>query len=365
MNEPIRILNIFMVLDRGGAETFVMNVYRQIDRAKVQFDFLVHGDKVGSYEEEIIRLGGRIYRLPEMTKVSAYKHSVKEFFDEHPHYRVIHSHASELGLLIFKEAKKRGIPYRICHAHSAPKGIGLKAPIRYLFKKRMVHYSNVFLACSQSAGVWQFGKKNEFKIIRNGISVNDFAFDEKSRNDIRKELGIENKLVIGHVGRFEKPKNHIFLVNVFESVLRYSNAELLLIGDGSLKSEIEQLVRKKGLLERVVFLGSQQNVSKYLNAMDVFVFPSLFEGLPVTLIEAQTNGLACYISDSISTEVKVSDLIHFCSLLDSPQKWADLVVNGVSDLDNRNKYSKEVSACGYDISNTASYLQDYYLNCIT
>lgn len=365
MSEPIRILNIFMVLDRGGAETFVMNVYRQIDRNKVQFDFLVHGDKVGAYEEEIQNMGGKIYRLPSINNSFSYKKAIKCFFDEHPDYKVIHSHASELGWFIFREANKRNIPYRICHAHNAPKGITLKSPFRFIFKIGMKKHSNVYLACSNKAGIWQFGRKSNFKVINNGIFVNDFKFNEELRESVRSELGISDKFVVGHVGRFERQKNHNYLIEIFDCIANRQDAVLLLIGEGSLRLEIEQLVKKKGLLERVFFLGSLQNVSKYLNAMDVFVFPSLFEGLPVTLIEAQTNGLACYISDSISTEVKVTDLIHLCSLLDSPQKWADLVVNGVSDLDNRNKYSKEVSACGYDISNTASYLQDYYLNCIT
>ena len=362
MSEPIRILNIFMVLDRGGAETFVMNVYRQIDRNKVQFDFLVHGDKVGSYEEEITRLGGRIYRLPEMTKVSAYKHSVKKFFDEHLRYRIIHSHASELGLLIFKEAKKRGIPYRICHAHSAPKGVGIKTPIRYIFKKRMVHYSNVFLACSQSAGIWQFGKKNTFKIIRNGISVNDFTFDGKVRNEIRKELKIENKLVIGHVGRFEKPKNHIFLINIFENVLRYSDAALLLIGDGSLKTEIERIVKDKGIEDKVIFLGAQSQVAPYLSAMDCFVFPSLFEGLGIVLIEAQANGLKCFISDIIPEETNISTLIERLSLSASPNEWAKAIVNNSFSISNRDKFVNQVKASGYDIKETAEQLQDLYLS---
>lgn len=362
MSEPIRILNIFMVLDRGGAETFVMNVYRQIDRTKVQFDFLVHGDKVGSYEEEIIRLGGRIYRLPKMTEVHSYKHSVRNFFDEHPHYKIIHSHASELGLLIFKEAKKRGIPYRICHAHSAPKGIGLKTPIRYLFKKRMAHYSNVFLACSKSAGVWQFGKKKDFMIIKNGIAVNEFVFNEKSRNDIRKELGIENKLVIGHVGRFEKPKNHIFLVNIFENVLKYSDAVLLLIGDGSLKSEIERNVTDKGIVDKVIFLGAQRQVAPYLSAMDCFVFPSLFEGLGIVLIEAQANGLKCFISDTIPEETNISTLTKRLSLCAPPDEWAKAIVNNCFSVSGRDKFANQVIVSGYDIKETVEQLQDLYLS---
>lgn len=365
MSEPIRVLNIFMVLDRGGAETFVMNVYRHIDRSKLQFDFLVHGDKVGAYEEEIKNLGGKIFRLPSMTHFFAYKKAIKQFFDEHPEYTIIHSHASELGWLIFREAHKRNIPYRICHAHNSPKGITIKTPIRFIFKTGIKRHSNVYFACGKEAGIWQFGKQTAFTIINNGISVNDFRFNKETREKTRSELGIDEKLVVGHVGRFERQKNHNHLIEVFDCIAKKTDATLLLIGEGSLRYEIEKKVKDKGLSDRVIFLGMQQNVSKYLNAMDAFIFPSLFEGLPVTLIEAQTNGLTCYISDSISTEVKVTDLVHLCSLLDSPQKWADLVVNGVSDLDNRNMYSKEVSACGYDISNTASYLQDYYLNCIT
>lgn len=364
MSEPIRILNIFMVLDRGGAETFVMNVYRQIDRNKVQFDFLVHGDKVGAYEEEIQNMGGKIYRLPSINNFFSYKKAIKCFFDEHPDYKVIHSHASELGWFIFREANKRNIPYRICHAHNAPKGITLKSPFRFIFKIGMKKHSNVYLACSNKAGIWQFGRKSNFKVINNGIFVNDFKFNEELRESVRSELGISDKFVVGHVGRFERQKNHNYLIEIFDCIANRQDAVLLLIGEGSLRLEIEQLVKKKGLLERVFFLGSQQNVSKYLCAMDVFVFPSLFEGLPVTLIEAQANGLACYISDSISTEVRITDLIICCPISSSAEDWADKITKTIRRNCNRLVYSDLIKASGYGIEETVDQLQEFYLELV-
>lgn len=363
MAQPVKVLNVFMVLDRGGAETFVMNVFRHIDRSKVQFDFLVHGEKTGAYEEEIQCLGGKIFRLPKMVNFFQYKKAVRRFLDEHPEYTIIHSHASELGMYIFKEAKRRKIPYLICHAHSAPKGVGVKTPIRYLFKKRMLRFSNVFFACSKSAGIWQFGKHTEFKIIRNGISVDKFTFDEKVRCEIRNELGIENRLVIGHIGRFEKPKNHKFLIDIFDKISGRADAALLLIGEGTLKPEIEELVREKGIVNKVLFLGSQSNVSKYLNAMDAFVFPSLFEGLGIVLIEAQANGLRCFASDNVPKESVVSDLIKKLSLNLPAIEWAEEILSDDFSIDSRKKYSDQIRKSGYDIKETVEQLQDFYLNC--
>lgn len=363
MDEPIRVLNIFMKLDRGGAETFVMNVYRHIDRTKVQFDFLVHGDKVGAYEEEIQKLGGRIYRLPLMTDFFAYKKAIKQFFDNYPNYKIIHSHASELGLFIFREAKKRGIPYRICHAHSAPQGVSVKTPLRYMFKKGMTGVSNEFFACSDKAGIWQYGKHCRFTVVKNGISVKDFAFDNTIREEVREQLGIQNKLVIGHVGRFETPKNHSFIIDVFEQVSGKIDAVLLLVGDGSLRSEIEKKVRDKGLTDKVIFLGSQQNVSKYLNAMDIFMFPSFFEGLGIVLIESQANGLRSYVSDRIPPEAIVTDLVTKIPLSQSPSKWAEKVISNLNQTCNRENYAMTVKDSGFDIEEVAAFFEKYFLNC--
>lgn len=363
MNEPIRVLNVFMELDRGGAETFVMNVYRNIDRTKVQFDFLVHGNKIGAYEEEIQKFGGRIYRLPLMTDFFAYKKAIKQFFDNHPEYIIIHSHASELGLFIFHEAKKRGIPYRICHAHSAPQGVSVKSLLRYLFKKATTGYSNEFFACSDKAGIWQYGKHHQYTVVKNGISVKDFAFDITIREEVREQLGIHKKLVIGHVGRFEMPKNHSLIIDVFERVSNKIDSVLLLVGDGSLRSEIEKKVRDKGLTDKVFFLGSQQNVSKYLNAMDIFMFPSVFEGLGIVMIEAQANGLRSYVSDRIPPEAIVTDLVTKISLSQSPSQWAERMISDLRQTCNRKEYAVIVKDSGYDIEEVAVFFEEYYLDC--
>lgn len=363
MTEPIRILNIFMVLDRGGAETFVMNVYRNIDRSRVQFDFLVHGDEIGAYEEEIKALGGRIYRLPKMENFFVYKKAIKDFFEEHREYQIIHSHASELGMFVLKEAKRRNIPYRICHAHSAPAGFNYKTPIRNLFKQFTNIYSNVFFACSQKAGEWQFGKKREFTIVKNGIDTLSFAFSKEKREEIRNRLDIGNKLVIGHVGRMEKPKNHKFLIEIFDVISKQTDSVLMLIGDGSLKPEIIDEVKAKRLENKVIFIGTVSNVADYLNAMDVFVFPSLFEGLGIVLIEAQTSGLKCFASDRVPEEAGVTDLMKYISLNDLPEKWAQNIIDEAY-AHERGKYVQAVQSSGYDITDTANYLQSFYQKCL-
>lgn len=366
MDKPYRILNIFMELDRGGAETFVMNIYRNIDRSKIQFDFLVHGEKIGAYEEEIEALGGRIFRLPKMSLLSLakYNHSLDEFFSAHKEYKVIHSHASELGCFIFRKAKQYSVPFRVCHAHSAPNSFNLKTPVRFVFKKYMDQFSNSRFACSNIAGVWQYGKKTKFEVINNGIETTKYTFNADIRDNMRRKHNItDGQFVVGHIGRFEYPKNHRFIVEVFEQIkLKKNNAVLLLIGIGSLKEEIKALVDEKGLTDSVLFIGAINNVPDYLQMMDVFVFPSLFEGLGIVLIEAQASGLNCIASSTVPQEANVTEFVTNLDLSISAEKWADVVLSQTA-VSERAAYSVKVANAGYDILQSALRLQDFYLNC--
>ena len=216
MTEPIRILNLFTIMNRGGAETMVMNYYRNIDRTKVQFDFMVHRQERGAYDDEIEALGGRIFRMPPVRPwtASSYRKTVRKFYQEHPEYKVIHAHMSELGYYDFQEAKRAGVPVRICHAHNRPYGIDLKSPIRWYYKTRMMpHITHMFM-CGQESGDWLFGKKNSdaFIQLNNAIDAGVYAFDATKREKIRASLGLKNALVIGHVARFNPQKNHTFLI---------------------------------------------------------------------------------------------------------------------------------------------------------
>ena len=367
-NHPIRILNLFTIMDCGGAETMVMNYFRNIDRTKVQFDFMVHREERGVYDDEIERLGGNIYRMPQIRPWSSnsYRKAVRNFYASHPEYRIIHSHMSELGIYDFIEAKKKGVPCRICHAHSHPHGIDIKSPIRWYYKKRILPKVTHMFTCGQVAGDWLFGKKNRDKFIQmnNAIDASRYAYSNERYKKIRKELCLsETQLCIGHVGRFCQPKNHTFIIDVFLQIIAmHPDAILLLVGDDNNKfgDEIHQKVSCLNLDNHVKFLGLRQDIPDLLIAMDVFLFPSLFEGLSVASIEAQAAGLPCLISDKVPIECKKTDLVKQIPLSASPERWAEEVIEAAK-TERRNTY-KEIAAAGFDIKENTEWLENFYLH---
>lgn len=362
---PIRVLNLFTIMDRGGAETMVMNYYRNIDRTKVQFDFLVHREKRGAYDDEIESLGGRIYRLSPIYPQNfiKYKKELRVFFKEHPEYRIIHSHMSELGCFAFVEAERQGVPVRICHAHNAPHGFDLKMIMRTYFKKRMMpHLTHLFM-CGVESGRWLFGKNNEnrFIMLNNAIDASAYTYDMAKRERVRGQLGLTNELTVGHVGRFTPQKNHPFLLEIFASLLKKSpDAVLLLVGGGEDMPAIRAKADSLGISEHVRFLGVRDDVADIMQAMDVFVFPSLYEGLGIALIEAQASGLPCVVSDTIPKEAYLTDLVIAEKLSLSPDKWAEkiLAVRDKPRTDRKN----EITAHGFDITTEAVKLQEFYIN---
>lgn len=369
MAEPIRVLNLFTIMNRGGAETMVMNYYRSIDRTKVQYDFMVHRQERGAYDDEIEALGGRIFRMPPIRPwtAGAYRKMVRKFYQEHPEYKIIHAHMSELGYYDFLEAERAGVPVRICHAHNRPYGIDLKSPIRWYYKTRMMpHITHMFM-CGLESGQWLFGKKNSEKFIQmnNAIDAKAYAFDESRRAQMRTELGLENRLVIGHVGRFDVQKNHAFLIDVFAEVhRRVPDSVLLLIGNdaGKVGQSIHGKVNSLGLDEAVCFLGVRSDVADLMQAMDVFLFPSLFEGLSVASMEAQASGLPTIISDGVPIECKKTDLVEVVPLSADPEIWADKVLEmGKRPRENT---CEQIKAAGFDIEKSAEELQQFYIKAV-
>lgn len=367
--EPIRVLMLFTNMNRGGAESMVMSYYRNIDRTKVQFDFLVHRPERGAYEDEIEQLGGRVYRLIPFHPFTfvKYKKLVSQFFDEHPEYQIIHGHCSELGFFIYKEASRRGILHIIAHAHNAHALYDMKWPFRTWFKHRMRKYLTHEFTCGQEAAVWLFGRKLAKKAVlqRNAIDTQLFRFDVENRVRIRMEFGIaDDTVLIGHVGRFEKQKNHSFLIDVFEKVVSlHPKARLLLIGGtGNLEGNVRAKVKEKGLTKNVIFAGTRSDVPQILSAMDVFLFPSFMEGMSLSMLEAQCAGLPCLVSDSIPKEISVTDLITYYSLNRSAEDWANLLLK-LPEV-NRDVYYKKVAEAGYDIKQNAEWLQSYYLSLV-
>ncbi len=339
----------------------LMNYYRQIDKNRVQFDFLVHRFYRADYDDEIEQLGGIIYRLPVLNPLdSKYNHALSAFFDEHPEYQIIHVHQDCMSSVILKEAARHHVKVRIAHSHSKSQDKNWKYPIKLHYKKLIPQYATDLFACNDEAGKWMFNGA-DFRIINNAVNAEKYRFNPAVREGVRRELGIEeNDLVIGHVGRIDEVKNHRFLLEVFKEVLKQRDATLLLVGRGDLTEEIKHSAESAGLKDCVIFTGLRNDVDKLLQAMDVFVFPSLYEGLPMSLVEAQAAGLPCVISDQVSPECLITKNAVMMSLNQSSAEWAEQVMR-FADLPREDTYETIVES-GFDIAKNAEELQEFYLS---
>jgi glycosyltransferase involved in cell wall biosynthesis len=363
---PLRILHVVVNMNRGGAETLLMNLYRNIDRSKVQFDFLTC--KEGVFDKEILELGGKIHRISYITDVGhkGYLKALDKFFESHLSYKVVHSHMDKMSGLVLRSAKKADIPVRIAHSHSTQSegGILAKAYKQYV-GSNIIPYATHLYACSYGAAKWLFGKShNKATILNNGIEYNKFRFSNDIRKKMRDELNVgKNTLVIGHVGRFNKPKNHTFIIDIYHEIVKLiPDSVLVLVGNGQLHAEIREKAVNLNLLENIKFLGLRGDVDHMLQGFDQFVFPSLHEGLPVTLIEAQGAGLQCIISEAITKEVDMGlGLVHYLPLTEK-RMWVDKVNNLASESKDRNISISKLAQKGYDIRKTAEITQNAYLS---
>lgn len=367
---PIKVLQVFTILNRGGAETNLMNYYRQIDRQRVQFDFLVHRHEEGAYEPEIKKLGGKIFRLPALhpTRIKHYKAAVRKFFDENPGYQIIHGQCSELGVFIYQEAKKRKIPVIIAHAHSSKMNLDSKAIFRLIWKFQMRKYINVYFTCGVAASSYLFGKELSRKTfpINNAVDCQKLAYSVDIRDTERLKLNSSSTFNIVHVGSFNKIKNHRFIIEVFSEIVKINPlSKLFLVGEGILKKGVINLVNKLELSEKVFFLGTRNDVPELFQAMDLFLFPSFFEGLPLSLIEAQASGILCAISDSIPTEaILIPENVKSYSLKNSANMWAKEIAAEISVF-NRKDVRQIIKEEGYDINDNVVILQEKYVELLT
>lgn len=372
--KPVRILNVIGRMDRGGIETLVMNIYRNIDRSLIQFDFLAHYNKPeADFNSEIISLGGRIFEMPQIktTKsaryhmVFKYRKALKEFFISHQEYEVIHLHMTNTAALLIPIAKKYGnVKVIISHSHLTRAREGIIGLITNVLQRRIEKDSTDYFACSKEASKWFYSdkliKSGAIKIINNAVDSDKFAFSESTRINTRNLLGISDKFVIGHVGRFFPQKNHKYILQIFERLLlARKNAVLLLIGEGVLKDEIINQAKEKGIQDNIYFLGNRDDVNILMQAMDVFLMPSLFEGLPVVGVEAQASGLPCVFSDVITKEVDIIGSSKFISLESSLDTWVNEILK--FELYERKNSKETIVAKGYDIKQIAMDLQKFYL----
>ena len=366
--EPIRILYVNGgPLNRGGIESYMMNYYREFNKEKIQIDFVSIGLQRAAYDEEIESLGGKIYYIPKKSKnYLEYKKALKDIFLTEK-YKIVHTHMDAMGITVLKEAKKCNIPVRIAHSHNTKHLTSnfIKLIINEYARKNINKYATHMFACSEVAGRWLFGdkeyEKENVKIIKNAISIDKFNFNLKKRNKLRNSLNILNdELVVGHIGRFDYQKNHKFLLEVFKKASdRKCKLKLILIGDGHLRDEIEAQIKELNIEEKVIMLGMVNNVHEYYNVFDMFILPSLFEGLPVVGIEAQANGLTCIFSDVITTELAINKNVEFISLKDI-DKWSEKIcsipyntrINGLSSIRKK----------GYDIINESRKLEEKYIS---
>lgn len=359
----MKVLQVVTHMNRGGLETMLMNYYRNIDRDKVQFDFLTHRPYDGDYGEEIKALGGKIYHLPYLNPFSIeYKKELDKFFKEHKEYEIVHVHQDCLSSVILKAAKKNGVKIRIAHSHSSSQDKNLKYPIKVFYKHFIAKYATNLFACSKEAGIWMFNGA-DFEVINNAINASCYSFSNEKRTKMRTAFNIsDDEILIGHVGRFSPTKNHEFLIDIFNEVQKENKAKLILVGEGVLKENIENKVKEFGIGDKVIFTGLRSDVADLMQAMDVFIFPSIYEGLPVTLVEAQAAGLPCLISDKVPIECKKTDLVKQLKLSEDAKVWSKEAVN-LSKVERKNTY-EEIQKSGFDIKENAMALQKFYIDSV-
>ena len=360
----IRILHIVTHMNRGGLETMIMNYYRHIDRSKIQFDFLVHRSNMADYDEEILSMGGKIYRLSSLNPLDPrYLRSLDTFFAEHKEYRIVHCHLDCMAGIPLKYAKKHGVPVRIAHSHSSSQTKDAKYILKLFYKRNIVKYANRLFACGDDAGKWMFGT-DDFTVLNNAIDAASYSYCAETARSVRAGFGISNHaLIVGHVGRFCPPKNHVFIIQIFAEILKKrSDAVLLLVGEGELRAETERQAEELGVRQSVIFAGLRSDVPELLQAMDVFLFPSLYEGLPLSMVEAQAAGLPCLISDKVPIECKKTDLVQQISLEESPEVWANAVLSA-ADTQRKNTL-EDIRRSGFDVRENARWLQDFYFGVV-
>lgn len=364
MSTPIRVLHVFASLDRGGAETMIMNLYRSINREKVQFDFVVDdSNKKYDYEEEIEHLGGYIYRIPKYKakKYFSYRSKWKSMLMSHNEWNIVHIHHTVPAFTYLGIAKKNQL-VTIVHSHTAGATKSIKSILKILARFPLRFLAEYLFACSVAAAKWMFGNKSSKAIIiNNSIDSKRYIFSAEKRDLMRTELNLENSFTIGHIGNFSKAKNYPFILDIFVEVLKIDPfAKLILIGKNDNNPEVERRVKEMDLDQSVIFTGVRSDIPDLLQAIDIFLFPSLYEGLPVTLIEAQASGLKIFASDVITNEVAITDNIEFMSLNSSAEVWADRIMEYRDGYERKNS-RREIITAGYDVKQSANELENFYI----
>ena len=363
-----KVLVFGMTDNPGGMESCIMNYYRHVDKNKIHFDFLCNWESMVC-EKEVKANGSKVYTIPQKSRnYKAYKRAMNTFFSEHAdEYDVFWYNTctlTNIDYLIY--AKRYGIKKRIIHAHNSGNETSMiRGILHYVNKIRLGRYATDFWSCSMAAAVYFFIKKQihsqKYRLINNAISTYNYKYDILIRNEVRKNLGLEDKYVIGHVGRFQYQKNHEFLIDIFYEYLKLdSRAVLMLVGQGEEEDAIRQKVINFGIEKSVLFMGVRTDVNRLLQAMDVFLLPSRFEGLPLVLIEAQTSGLRCLTTkNKVPYEVNVTGNVEFEELKENSIEWAHHIECMEKQPYDRKSCLDLITDAGYDILKEAEKMESY------
>lgn len=368
MTNPVRVLNVLGTTNLGGAESRVMELYRALDRDKVQFDFLVHTDREGQYSGEIRSLGGRIYSVPrfQVYNILSYKKALRKFFREHNEFVAVHGHMTSTAAIYLPIAKRAGIPVTIAHARSAGVDQGVKGLVTKVIRYPLKYRADYCFACSAEAAEAVYGKRwiamGNVWTIPNAIDTQRFVYDPAVRQQVREEIGITGCFVIGHVGRFGFMKNHDYLIDIFAELRKMrDDAALVLIGKGELEEQIRAKVSALGLADSVFFLGNRFDVERYYQAFDYFVFPSTFEGLPGSVVEAQASGLCCLVSDQVTGEAALTELVTYKSIGEPASNWAGEIMRNAKTALDRKDVRETIADKGFDVHGQAVKMEEFYI----
>lgn len=367
-----KVLQVFgEPLSNGGQESFIMNMYRNIDRTKVQFDFFTpyycDNEKL---VDEINSLGGNVFEkkgdFDSKGNKKDFIKNLKDFLSENK-YEIIHIHSGSIFALAYgaKIARKSGAKKVIVHSHCGGfKNLKYRI-IKILSVPYLLKYPTNYYACSKLAAEWKFPKKiikqERYTILKNAIDTSKLFYDEETRTNMRKKLGIEDKFVVGHIGRFSLQKNHDFLIDIFNEIQKKKeNSVLMLIGVGELQEQIKEKNKNLGIENKILMLNLRIDIQELLNSMDVFVLPSFFEGLPVVGVEAQATGLQVFTSTGVTKELPLNDLSYYYPLEEGSIKWAENIIKESDEFERKNT-TEQIKQSGYDVKIAAKKMEDLYL----
>ncbi|MCQ2455369.1 MAG: glycosyltransferase [Clostridia bacterium] len=361
--EPIRVLCVFSSLDRGGAESMCMNLYRNIDRSKVQFDFVKHSSKKGSFEDEIISLGGKIFEAPRYSAKTHFQYTRwwKNHLKNHSEHKIIHGHFFSISPIYFSVAHKFGCK-TVAHSHCAqPNRNGLYRKLKMHIVMQTEKHSDYCFACNEESGKWLFPHK-QFTVINNAIDTELYSYNPSLRKEVKSEFNLGDDITVGTVGSMQSVKNPFGIIAIMKEICAKSpNAKLLWVGEGELHTKIEESIKENNLQDNIILTGIRSDVNRLMQGMDVFILPSFSEGLPVVSIEAQASALPCFFSDRVSEDTNILGDCRYLPL-DNPKLWAEQILNLEYE---RKDTHKEVANAGYDVKKTALYLQNFYLDLIS